>query len=346
MFSLYKKMYSKTTIVKSIILLTLYFFVVQTGILLAQISGDNVSISVIPEQPGPYEEIGLILSSETDDLSRSEIKWFLNKDLRLEGVGEIGARFTTGPAGSVSQISIEITTPQGDVLTRNISIRPSGVDILWNAFSYTPPFYKGKALAPSSGLIIFTAIPQLADREGNLYNPKDLVYTWSRRGVVLGNSSGVGKQRIALTHESVPLQPFLLTVVVNPFRGGGKVENTISVPVTDTLIRLYEKHPLEGASLSRALLNDYVLQDEEVTLRAEPFYFSLDDLLNNLLRFRWRINNKDINTPLTDQNKEVTFGKEGNSNDLTRISIEIENDNLPFRVLQSAKASLNLYLHD
>lgn len=245
MFTLHQKINTKTITISIVLVLSLCFFAAQVLSLQAQTS-DNISVFVIPEQPGPYEEIGLILNSDTVDLSLSKIKWFVNKEVRLEGIGETGARFMTGPAGSTSQISIEITTAQGDMLTKNISIRPSGVDILWDAFSYTPPFYKGKSLAPSSGLITLTAVPQITNSKGKLIDPKDLVYTWSRRGIILGNSSGVGKQSIVLTHESVPLQSFLVSVTVAPFQGGSEVSKTVAVPVTDPSIVLYEKHPLDG----------------------------------------------------------------------------------------------------
>ena len=80
-------------------------------------------------------------------------------------------------------------------------MQPTSVDVLWSAYSYTPPFYKGKALAPSRGSVVLVALPQLVTRNGSPIEPKNIIYTWSRRGVILGKSSGLGKNQVVLRAE-------------------------------------------------------------------------------------------------------------------------------------------------
>jgi hypothetical protein len=314
--------------------------------LTAQTSDDLLSLLLTPEQPGPYEEVALILHSSIYDLTISEISWYLDGELRVAGIGKVGSLFTVGSLGSSASIEARVVTEDKDTLIRRALIRPAGVDILWEAHSYTPPLYRGKALAPSFGLIKLTAIPQLANTQGKPLNPKDLVYTWSRRGVVLGNSSGVGKQTIVLTHEAVSLQPFVVNVSVTSFSGAGFAEKTISIPVTDPKILLYQNHGLEKVLYERAITDSFVLPKAEASLRAEPYYFSLDDVVNGLLRYRWRVNGDDISVPLTNQGNEITFGREGSANGSARVSVEIENDNLPFRILQSAEKTITINLEN
>ena len=74
----------------------------------------------------------------------------------------------------------------------------------------------------------------------------------------------------------------------------------------------------------------------------ETYFIYMDDIAIDLLRFRWKINNKDINIPLSKQKNEMTFRRESGGSGKARISLDIENNNLPFRVLQSAERVLNL----
>jgi len=79
-----------------------------------------------------------------------------------------------------------------------------------------------------------------------------------------------------------------------------------------------------------------------LTLRGEPYFFSLDDIARDLLRYRWQINNRDTSIPLNEQKNEMTFRREGERSGTAQVSLRVLNDNLPFRVLQVALETLNL----
>jgi len=164
----------------------LYFSKAQT------LGSGNVAVQITPQFPEPYEQVEIELVSVTVDLNRSNISWFINDSKQLAGIGEKKLQFTTGKAGTVSQIDVVIKTAAGGSITRSVTVRPASVDILWSAHAYTPPFYKGKALAPSRGFVTFTAMPQLVTRRGSAVGPEDVIYTWSQRGVVFGTTSGYG----------------------------------------------------------------------------------------------------------------------------------------------------------
>ncbi len=78
-------------------------------------------------------------------------------------------------------------------VTKDIPITPEDLDIIWQANSYVPPFYEGKALFPPVGTVSFVAMPGFIDSNGNPVNPKKLIYTWSQDTTVLGDKSGYGK---------------------------------------------------------------------------------------------------------------------------------------------------------
>ena len=336
-------MIDKTTLLilkKNIILASIVLFVPVT-FSFAQSSQNSFSIEASPNTPQAYEEVILDLNSSSLNLDQATISWFLDGDLRLSGIGETSARFTTGPLGSASLVRVVVDTSGGGRHIQSISLKPANVDILWQAHSYTPPFYKGKALSPSSGLIILTAVPQLVDSGGKRLDPQELVYTWQEKGIVLGRASGFGKQSLILENGPVSQNPLVVSVTVSSFDESVTASQTLRVPIYSPTIYFYNKHPLEGILYERVVEDSIALVQDEITLRAEPFYFSLDDMINGFLRYRWRVNNRDINVPLSEQGNEITLRQEGGEGGAL-VSLEVLNDNLPFRVLQEAEKMLRL----
>jgi len=307
-----------------------------------QTSDNPISLSLSPESPGINKEVVVTLQSESVDLGLSNIKWTLNGSVRLVGVGERRARFTTGGLGSTSRINVVVETDTGDSFTREVSVRPGEVNIIWEAFSYTPPFYKGKALSSSASLVTLVALPEIADSQGKKIDPKKLVYTWSQSGVVLGNSSGVGKQSVILQNEVRREEPLVASVSVSLGGSSARLRDVAVVPVFEQEVLIYEKRPLEGVVYSSVLQDVYSFEQDEVIFRAEPYFFSLDDVFSGLLGYRWRVNGEDIAVPRKDQGKEITFRREGVEEGQAIVALEIVNNNIPFRIFQEAKSSFNI----
>ena len=83
----------------------------------------------------------------------------------------------------------------------------------------------------------------------------------------------------------------------------------------------YEKHPTEGIRFEKGL-SELSLVQEEITLRAEPYFFSTEDLGNRNMNFQWLLNNEPIYP--TGLDTELTLRKEGLSGK-AELSFEIEN---------------------
>lgn len=327
----------------------LFVFLVIMFLLLTPISNiysqtsSSISVTMSPSIPKAYENVVVEITSSVFDLNRSTISWLINNDLRLKGTGETIAQFTTKAIGDETRLKIIIVTPQNKTLTKNLTIRPTNVDILWEAISYTPPFYRGKALGSSGGLIKLTAQPEFIDQSGKKLNPKELVYTWKEKGFVLGKASGFGKQSIILENGSVSFDPLNVSVEVSSLNKIIVAQNSIKIPSYSPGIIFYEKHPLEGVIYNRSLGTRFTLLKDEITLRAEPYFFSLDDVFNGLLKYDWKINNKNISIDTQKQTNEITFGRE-NASGVVKISLDIENENIPFRVFQEASILINIEL--
>src|SRR5688572_16598777 len=87
------------------------------------------------------------------------------------------------------------------------NLKAQEVDLLWQAETYTLPFYKGKALWSKESRVKLLAIP----RGPGVGNPLNLTYKWTKNGTVLGNINGVGKNTIAFT-DSIISRPQTIQV--------------------------------------------------------------------------------------------------------------------------------------
>lgn len=305
----------------------------------AQVSGTHIVID--PEQPRGGEQFVAQVISPSVDLDRSTISWYLNDKLALSGTGKKGFTGQAGPVGTELRIKAVITTPTGAVITRNALVRAQEVDVLWRGYSYTPPFYPGKALPPSGGLVILTAMPNMVDGSGNHFDPSNLVYTWSERGVVLGKASGYGKQSIVLENGQVDKSPLQISVKVASYDGTVAAQNKgVEVPVEKPEIIFYEHLPLDGVRYEESL-SELNVEKEETILRAEPYYFSLDDIAKDLLEYTWSLNGNTTETP--DKKNEITLRANGGSGD-AQLSLDIIDNNLPLRVLQEAKRNFMIHI--
>ena len=131
--------------------------------------GSRINIRSSPEIPGAYTEATINLSTVSYDLSRANIQWIVNNKEVESGFGKSFVSIKTGGAGVETVVSAIITFGSTST-TKRLIIRPSEVKLLWQAIdSYIPPFYKGKALPSSEGLLKFVAIPNLKDQNGKRF---------------------------------------------------------------------------------------------------------------------------------------------------------------------------------
>lgn len=301
----------------------------------AQSFAGDLSIEMTPQLPGAHEEVRLQLTSFSIDLNRSEISWYLNDVLYKQKTGEKTFEFTTDSLGDASKIDIIIESSTGEKISRTITVLPTEVDILSVAHTYTPPFFKGKALVASKGLLKFIAIPHIIVDEGKRLNPENLIYTWEQDGVVLGNLSGYGKNSIVLRGKTVARGRTSVSVTVSSFNQNVTAKKTISVRTVGPQILFYEKHPLEGIKYEKAI-NIFSLSKEEVSFRAEPYFFSLDDIQNDELTYQWFLNKKKVEQAGKNK-KEITLRQDSGVSGSATIEFKIENLS---KLLQLAREKL------
>ncbi len=249
---------------------------------------DNLQFIVTPEYPGPKEVVNIQIEDYTQNLNSLEISWFLDGKLQKRGVGDRKFQFTTGDLGSVSKISVS-----SSAFSKEINVRPTGLDIVWQTKSYTPPFYKGKALYTYQSLVDFVAMPSFMTSSGAMIDPKTLVYKWTRNGSVLGDSSGYGKN-VFSTSGGVLAKPLQVEVEASTIDGSMRAKKSIELQGAQPEVFLYENHPLYGILYNKAIGPQFDLKSKEISLSSAPYFFDVNRKDDPALTYNWSMNGKKL----------------------------------------------------
>ena len=331
---------SKSIFFSSVLFVLLFLSALSGNFVHAQtIPGisDPVTFSMIPEYPQPNEIITIKAQSYSTDLDKAVFRWTVNGKTYAEGAGLKSINVKTGPTGSIMTVSAEVSTSDFGLIRNDISFRPVEISLLWQSDTYVPPFYKGKALHSYNGAFKVTAIPEFFDLTGKRIDPKDLIYTWKKNGTVQGDASGLGKDSFVTTQTSYLREGEDIAVDVSSPKDILAGSASITVNPTFPEINFYENSPLYGVVYEKALKRNLNLSQEEITLRAEPFYMSTKTPLNGLLTFDWKMNDASV-ADFKNKN-EITLRKSGTNGGQSYISLVVQNQ---AKVLQGASGNITI----
>lgn len=214
-------------------------------------------------------------------------------------------------------------------LSTNALSVPS-VDLLWVANTYTPPFYKGKALPGSNSTVKIVAMPNVFNSNGVKIKSSSLVYEWRFADRFFQQNSGLAKDTFLMEGPRTNSSKFM-RVEVSSFAEESKVAGTVSITTKAPEIIFYENHPLLGIRSDKALSEEFNLEETEVVIRGEPFFFSVDDIID----YQWFINNRKVEV---DSNKwnDITLRQGEGVSGSSRIGFSLSSIG---RVLQFADDS-------
>jgi len=269
----------------------------------------SASLDFTPRIPNPSEEFTVQVRDFSININSAQIVWYVNGSELERGIGLTQITTTAGETGERTTIRAVITPVSGEVREATGSITTAGVDLLWNANTFTPPFYKGKALYSPQATITIAAIPQFPNGNTNL------VYTWRQNNRILGSESGFGKNSITLTG-SILNEPISVSVEVSNQDQTIQATDSIAINPQGIDVILYEESPLYGTVYERALSGGYNLSSPEITVRAVPYNISLGNIT-----YGWTVNNTETNqtgSTITLRNEQGIAGS-------SRIGVLVEN---------------------
>lgn len=324
----------RVSIKKNIVTMLFVLFFVAP-IASAQSPESFVSIDVVPRVPGPQENVTVSISSFLVDLDSAGTVWKVNGVTKLNGYGIKKFSVTTGAVGTTTTIDVQITPPSSQTFTQTVVLKPAEADILWEATdSYVPSFYRGKALPSSEGLINVVAMPNIKNKDASL------VYRWTRNSQPSLDGSGYGKSSYTFKTSYLNRNEKVILEIAAP-DGTYQAKKDVTITAGSPQIVFYAKKPLEGTDYAHALQDNFPMKTSEITLVAEPYFFSTQSKDSTQIDYTWKLNNQTITIP--GKKSELIVRKEANSSGISRIDLAIESGS---KLFQLAKAALLINLNN
>lgn len=271
-------------------------------------------LSIYPQNPKPGETVRATLKSYSLDLNRSTISWRLGSKVLSSGIGETSVSFVVGASGVEQTLTATVNSSSG-IVSETVTFTPAEIDLIWEARSYTPPFYKGKALMPYQSNVVITAMPATA------IDPNKLIYTWKEDGKTLGSVSGYGRRKIEIK-TGIIMKPINVTVSVSSQDGSYNASGKATIDMVSPKPVFYTSSQLLGIQFNYGIDRNILMKTNEMKLKVIPYYFSnqYKHTAPNL-GYKWSINGIDTGRvgeqTLTVRHPDVT----GSS----LVSVKIEN---------------------
>lgn len=274
----------------------------------------SFSITKNPPFPKAGDDVLLSISSFVLDLNNSLITWKEDGETLFQGVG---AKSYTIENADNQNILVEILdNNSGQKISQSIKITTEEVDLLWEAVgSYTPPFYKGKALPPLEANINVVAVP------GSIA-PSELTFNWEKDYGKQQAQSGRGKNSFSFVATALE-QLNAISVSVDSKDSSFQSQNDLVIRYGNSEVVFYEDHSELGTLFNKAVMNGhFVGDDKEITLTAIPFFVSVDTLSSSVLDMVWSLNG--VGLPVQKVKNKIRIGGDPNlaGNVLTSLFIK------------------------
>jgi hypothetical protein len=241
----------------------------------SQTLAPDISLSTIPLDPKPGESVKVSVQSYSVDLDQATILWKYNGVIVANGIGVRSVNVTAPASGQLGTVTATISAPGVPQASASIVLRPASIDVLWEAAdAYTPPFYKGKALAATGGALKAVAIPSASA-------PRSVVYRWSENGSALQDQSGYNKSSVIVSPDALAATE---TLTVSAESGAFVGNGSVSVPPRQPSLIAYLKN--EGfTDYTNGFTQSIVAGGTGTTVRFEPYYFSTPTSIASDLSF-------------------------------------------------------------
>lgn len=256
---------------------------------------EYLKVSMSPKNPKPGATVRVNVESYLADLSKATVTWSVNGKTIEEGIGKTSFSFKVGASGETTHLGILIVTNQKEEIYKEYGFNPLGLTILWEADTYTPPFYKGKPLATYQARVRAIAVPDSANIAG-AFDASTLAYVWQQNGYAVQESSGYGKNSYSFTAPR-PYEEMKIGVSASLLDDGASSEFAFNLPIADPFILFYEKNPLLGVRYERPLGSEFSLTGKDLSISAEPFFFSNERSEIATFSYTWKLNGKKVNNP-------------------------------------------------
>lgn len=299
----------------------------------------DIDLTQTPENPGPFQNVSLHISSNLVDLNRYNENWFVDGKSVQSGIGQRDLTVQTKGYGETTSIVITIALPD-TTIQKKITIEPQDLTLLWEANdAYVPPFYKGKKLPSREGAIKVVAIPNFLATQNQFFDPASGVYTWQRNGSVVAGSSGYGKDYFLFQNNRTRSSE-MIGVTASDTADTNQATQSITIPIFNPHILFYVRDSKTGLRDPLAKTSIYFNGDKE-TIEAEPYYYSV---INNNpssstdASYHWTMNDQPVSIGDNSKQNILDLTNPGGSG-VASLNLSIDSQT---HLFQQAQNTLNI----
>ncbi len=269
----------------------------------------DLALEAVPENPRPNSNITLRIRSVLLDLTQSEITWYVNGTVTSTGIGITETSVATGALGTETRVRVEAIGEAGSAFAVGV-FRPTDIDLLWEADSYVPPFYRGRALPSAGSTVRLFAVPRFTRVGSTSFLPSsELMYTWKRNDQTIPKASGFGKDTVQI-ETSIISSGDVISVEIATADGILEGSASVRLPSVEPSLVLYENHPVFGVLYHRGLQSPASVTESETTFIAVPYFAPTRNPDNGSLIYKWRVGNSSIPSSFTKPSA-ITINAEG-----------------------------------
>lgn len=298
-------------------------------------SQSSILVNVAPENPAPNENTTITLNSYASNLDSVLISWYVDGKNILSGIGKKIFSVKAPNAGEEINVVVTISLPDGSI-DKSIIIRPAVMLLLWQANdSYTPPFYRGKALPTPSSEIKVVAMPEIKDGT-SMADPRNMTYAWKKDYTNNTDGSGYGKNYFLYTNDYLD-DSNSIEVKATTIDQKNTSQASIDIVTSEVKIVFYKNDSKMGTLWEKALLNGYKIMGPEI-VEAIPYFISPKDIRIPTLTFSWFINDTQIPVPSYRKNTMPLAVQPGTSG-TSKLKLSIDSTT---KIFASASKEINV----
>ncbi len=319
--------------ITTIVIVTIFSSTITYAQTIPSVSSLNLIVST--DNPEPGQTITVTAKSYEVDINSSNIIWNVDGKVVQKGIGLNKFEITAPPVGKKIKLTVTAVNIHGQSLITSISIGGTSVDMITETDGYNPTIFKQKINPVFQNKVKIISIPHLTNSSGVEYDPKTLIYTWKKDGIVLDSLSGYGKQSISLIGDVVA-RSYSITVDVHSKDSITKGRGATFIDVREPTVELYANDPLYGPMLNKSLTTiTHIGSEKELGILAVPFGFNKPR--SSELSYTWLINGTE--RPELSSNQSLVLRSPDGSSGNSTIQLGISN---VVNILQRASTNFSV----
>jgi hypothetical protein len=288
----------------------------------------RASLELSPQHPRPGQVVTATVKQYVFDSDFSLITWKNNGNVVHQGYGETTYEFIAGGVGSLINLEAAISNRDGFTVTAKKSLRISDISFIWEARTYTPPFFMGRPKFSYGAAVAIVAHPLIFNTEGELYDVSELTFTWMQGLKKVHSARGINS---FVARPDTPFDSLQVTVLVSDPTGAERMSYYIQLAPSPSRLLFYEDNPLLGVLYRTALPESFDLSGEELKLVAEPLYSTAQSRADPSLSYTWTVNDSVYPFP-----GSIVLRPESGLSGTTEVSLIVLNNNNYLERLQKS----------